>query len=169
MKANRAKQYESNLALAYVHSNNSRIFQYISSIKGNNWYPTPIFSTSTNGLRQSPAIQQIFLFSIHFQWTAGKEQMALICSKKLQHLNLRYLKFLRPLTLAKCVESTTSVQSYSKTVLHLYSKLSVTCFPQVYDATLPHRNGVPIVWSLFKTGDKSSVSNFPHFVFSPKY
>ena len=37
-------EYESNLALAYVHSNNSRIFQYISNIKGNNRYPTPILS-----------------------------------------------------------------------------------------------------------------------------
>ena len=71
-----------------------------------------------------------------------KKQLAL---KTLQYLNLRYLKFLRPLTQAKRVESTTSVQSYSKTVLQLYSKLFVTCFPQVYDATLSHRNGVPIV------------------------
>ena len=36
-------EYESNLALAYAHSNNSRIFHYISSIKGNDRYPTPIF------------------------------------------------------------------------------------------------------------------------------
>ena len=32
-----------------------------------------------------------------------------------------------------------------KTVLHFHSKLFVTCFPQVYDVTLSHRNGVPIV------------------------
>jgi len=32
-------EYKSNLALAYAHSYNSRIFQY----KGNDRYPTPIF------------------------------------------------------------------------------------------------------------------------------
>ena len=36
-------EYKSNLALAYAHYNDSRIFQYISSIKDNDRYPTPIF------------------------------------------------------------------------------------------------------------------------------
>jgi len=38
-------EYESNLALANAHSNNSRIFQYISSIIGNDRYIPLQFST----------------------------------------------------------------------------------------------------------------------------
>jgi len=88
-----------------------------------------------------------------------KEQLTLIRSKTLQYLNLRYLKFLRPSTQAKRVESTTSIQSYSKTVLHL----QVVC--HLFSTNLQH-NSIPQEWGthcvipIYKTGDKSSVSNY---------
>ena len=147
-------EHKSNLALAIVHSNNSRIFQYILSIKGNDQYPTPIFYNYKQASTDSDKAQ---LFNEYFYsvYTSTKQQIN-DCERTaspdmLQDITIsetEVFEILTSLDSSKHVEST-SVQSYSKTVLHLYSKLFVTCFPQVYNATLSHWNGVPIVWSLF--------------------
>ena len=43
MIAEAKSKYESNLALTYAHTNNNKIFQYISSIKGHDRHPNLIF------------------------------------------------------------------------------------------------------------------------------
>jgi len=43
MIARAKSDYETNFALTYTHSNNNRIFQYISSIKGQDHYPIETF------------------------------------------------------------------------------------------------------------------------------
>lgn len=43
MIAQAKSDHESNLILSYAHSNNNKIFQYISSLKGNDNYPSQMF------------------------------------------------------------------------------------------------------------------------------
>ena len=65
-------QYESNLALAYAHS---KIFQYISSIKGHDRYPTSMFYNEKQATSDSDKAQ---LFNEYFYsvYTSGNQPIA---------------------------------------------------------------------------------------------
>jgi len=49
--------YETNLVLSYAHSNNSQIFQYISSIKDQDHYPIEMFYNDKPASTDSDNVQ----------------------------------------------------------------------------------------------------------------
>ena len=63
MIASTKSDYEANLALTYVHSNNNRTFQYISNIKGQDHYPIEM---SYNDTTESNDSEKAEIFNEYF-------------------------------------------------------------------------------------------------------
>jgi len=70
MIASAKSDYEANLAQTYVHSNNSRIFQCISNIKGQDHYPIEMSYNDTTASYDSE-IAEIFIGSFQMALPGG--------------------------------------------------------------------------------------------------
>ena len=63
MIAEAKSEFESNLALTYAHTNNNKIFQYISNIKGHDRHPNQMFYNNKKASTDSEKAQ---LFNDYF-------------------------------------------------------------------------------------------------------
>ena len=161
-----------------MHFNNSRIFQYISSIKGNNWYPTPIFYNDKQASTDSDKAQ---LFNKYFYsvYTSSKQQIN-DCERTanpdmLQDITISEYEVFKIFTSVSSSKAC-GISTQSNHIQKLCCTSIPSCLSLVFHnstITLSHRNGLPIVWSLFtKPGTNhlySIIDLFPYFVFSPKY
>ena len=78
-------EYESNLALTYAHTNNNKIFQYISSIKGHDCHPNQMFY---NDKQASTDLEKAQLFNDYFCSVFSSRSRDVRISNTLRYYNV---------------------------------------------------------------------------------
>ena len=160
-------EHKSNLALAIVHSNNSRIFQYILSIKGNDQYPTPIFYNYKQASTDSDKAQ-LFNEYCYSVYTSSKQQIN-DCERTaspdtLQDITISESEVFKILTSLDSNKAC-GIDNISPIIFKNCAAplLQVVC--HLFSTSL-RCNSIPQEWHthcvipIYKTADKSSVSNY---------
>ena len=98
MIAEAKSDYESRLALDYAHTNNNKIFEYISNIKGCEHFPTKISYNDDHAFTDPDKAQlfnkyfySVFTTSSSILYKRIKYNLALLCYMKFSSLNLMFL------------------------------------------------------------------------------
>ena len=138
--------YESNLILKFAHTHHNNIYQYISSIKGQDNFPTQMFYNNQHACNDQEKAQ---LFNNYFysvfstdSITPVNELQVLAHYMTLKSMNPKYSLYLALWMAIKHLALTILASGYTDTVLYHYSNQFVICLQLVCPLVVSHLNSV---------------------------
>ena len=168
MIAEAKSEFESNLALTYAHTNNNKIFQYISSIKGHDRHPNQMFYNKKKASTDSEKTQLFndYFYSVFsssdqpindFDTTPSSDDSLhdIVMSQSdvfdiftsLDANKASGIDNISPKIFKHCAAPLLQV------ICHLFST-------SLQNNSIPQERRIHCVTSIYKAGDKSSVSNY---------
>ena len=161
-------EYESQLVLNFAHSNNNKIFQYISSIRGHTNLPTQMFHNSYQATNDQEKAQ---LFNTYFYSVFSTNDNAPVsvlptCSRDhtlhdVEIIESEVLVILNSLDVNKAA----GIDNICPNVFRYCALSLLKPICHLFTVSLSTGN-IPIQWRthcvtpIYKSGDKSSVSNY---------
>ena len=167
MIAEAKSDYESRLALNYAHTNNNKIFEYISNIKGREHFLTKI-SYNDDHAFTDPDKAQLFNKYFYSVFTTSSSidinelvQLSSSSLHEIQFTESDVLAILSTLDVSKaCGIDNFSPKIFRYCVLSLLQIICHLFFTSLSSSTIPNDWRTHCVVPVYKSGDKSSVCNY---------